>query len=93
MKRSAFRIYMSLRGTGAGEGTSQAEVPSPEGPLAVWHKLTARPGIEIRLRIPCPRAVFDCVVEPMHGTSPVGFASISGAHWAQGPQWACADKT
>ena len=27
---------------GTVEGTSQAEVPSTEGPLAVWHNLTAR---------------------------------------------------
>ena len=48
MKRYAFPDFMSLRRvdavtlTGAGEGTSQAEVPSPEGPLAIWHKATAR---------------------------------------------------
>ena len=28
------RAYRYARGTG--EGTSQAEVPSPEGPLAIW---------------------------------------------------------
>ena len=29
---------------GTVEGTSQAEVPSTEGPLAQWHNLTARTG-------------------------------------------------
>ena len=54
--------------------------------MAVWHKLTARPGIEIRSCIPRPRAVFVRAAEPMHGTSSVGSASVSGAHWAQEPQ-------
>ena len=49
--------FMSLRGTGAGRDHLRPKAP-PEGPLAVWHNCTARPGIKIRLRIPRPRAVF-----------------------------------
>ena len=53
---------MSLRGTGAGRDHLRPKAP-PEGPLAVWHKLTARPGIEIRSCIPRPRAVSVRAVE------------------------------
>ena len=50
------------------------------GPLAVWHKLTARPGIENRLCIPRPRAVSVRAAETCADKS-AGFAGISGAHW------------
>ena len=56
---------MPLRGAGAGEGHHlRPKVPLPRGsPLAVWHNLTALPGIETRWDIPSPRADFVCAVE------------------------------
>ena len=43
--------FMSLRGTGAGRDHLRPKAP-PEGPLAVWHKLTARPISRNRQCIP-----------------------------------------
>ena len=72
---------MSLRGTGAGRDHLRPKAP-PEGPLAVWHNRTARPGIKNRQRIPRPRAVSVSAVEPVRRTSPAGSAGDSGAHSA-----------
>ena len=73
---------MSLRGTGAGRDHLRPKAP-PEGPLAVWHKLTARTGFEIRSCTPRPRAVFVRAAETCADKSAAS-GSISGAHWAQG---------
>jgi len=54
MKRSAFRINVPARDGGTGDHL-RPKAPCA-GPLAVWHKLTARTGIENRQFIPRPRA-------------------------------------
>ena len=52
-RRQAPSTTASVRGTHLmADECCFANSAPPEGPLAVWHNCTARPGIEIRLRIP-----------------------------------------
>jgi len=71
--------YMSCADGGTGDHL-RPKAPCA-GPLAVWHKLTARPGIKNRQRIPRPRAVSVRVVETCAGQVLRPYGGDSGAHY------------
>ena len=83
MKRYAFRILCPYAGRAPG-GTISGRRPPVRVPWPYGITLQLVPESKFDLASHGSRAISACTVEPMHGTSSVGFAGISGAHWAQG---------